>query len=758
MLYGANLPAWSRHPATAAFALCAIIAASFYPALFGGFVWDDIAVTEEPAVHAWSGLLTIWFAPAEMMEEHYWPVLYTTFWLEHKLWGTSPFGHHLVNVLLYMANVLLLWRLLRYLAVPGAWAVAAVFAVHPMHVESVAWVIGRKDLLSGLFYVVAALCWIRSIGGLDDGRQRPRNSIGVAHPRLYLAALGLFVAAVLSKSVAVTLPVAFAILLWWKNGRVTWTDMWRIAPFFVVALAIALADLSHYTAGRDFNIDYGPLERVLIAARALWFSGGKLVWPTDLAVIYPLWDIGIGDPLAWGYVIAAVAIAAALWFGSDKLGRGPIAGAAFFAVTLAPTLGFVDHLYMQFSLVADRYAYLAGIGVIAILVGAAANGATKLPDFARTAALGVLVAVLAVFGKLTWDQSRIYRDNDTFYDHVTSLNPEARHLHRKFMDRRVIADDRLEEALADSRIAVEQRPDSAAAHVAHGSALFALDRHREAQASFERALELDPGNRNARHNLAETLRRQGRYPESVTWYAKALDIDPAYAPSHEGMGDALFRLGRYEEAVESLAQAVALQPDLVPINAYYFLAEGLRRTQRHEEAAEAYGDVLEIDPDHAPALAGMGYALLSLERFDEAIASLARSVSLQPASPDAADRHVAMGRANQELGRSEEAARQFQRALEIDPGNAIALDSFAVLRFGQRQYEEALSLYESLIEVGEANAQTHANMGATLYQLGRHREALRSLDRALDMDPALARTGFAQLRDTLRQGLDHIEP
>ena len=687
------------------------------------------------------------------MEEHYWPVLYTTFWLEHKLWGTAPFGYHLANVLLYMANVVLLWHLLRRLSVPGAWAVAAVFAVHPIHVESVAWVIGRKDLLCGLFYVASALCWIRSIGGLDDGGQRSRDAIGVPRPGLYLASLGLFVAAMLSKSAAVTLPVAFAILLWWKNGRVTWTDAWRIAPFFVVALAISLADLTYYTAGRDFGIDYGLVERVLVAARALWFYVGTLVWPTDLAVIYPLWDIGIGDPLAWGYVIAAVAVVALLWFGRHRLGRGPLAGAAFFAVTLSPALGFVDHRYMQFSLVADRFAYLAVIGVMSVIVGAAVHRAGKLPDLPKAAALAALVAVLAVFGKLTWDQAGIYRDGDTFYNHVVSLNPEARHLHRR-LGTDLIADERLEEGLAASRIAVEQRRDSADAHVAHGGALFALGRLDEAEASFQRALELDPDDRNARHNMAETLRRQGRYEESTEWYRRALDIDPEYAPAHEGMGDALFRLGRYEQAVESLKQAVALEPDAVPITAYYSLAEGLRRQQRNEEAIEAYREALEIDPDHAPALAGIGYALLRVERFEEALGLLARSVSLQPESPDAADRYVAMGHANRELGRSEEAASRYERALEIDPRNAVALDAVAAVRFGQKRYEEALSLYESLVEVGEANAQTHANMGATLYYLDRRDEALRSLDQALAMDPALAGTGFGRLRETLRQAAE----
>ena len=215
----ASLPAWLHHPIAAGLALCGMVAVSYYPALFGGFVIDDHIFADSPAVHAWSGLWNIWFSPDDLEgERHYWPILYTTFWLEHKLWGLAPFGYHLVNVLLYMVNVLLLWVLLRRLAVPGAWAVAVVFAVHPMHVDSVAWVIGRKDLLSGLFCMAAALCWMRSTASFgvsrtdcpDDLVRVPwrwlPDSLRVPRPALYFAAVGLFAAAMLSKSVVVTPP------------------------------------------------------------------------------------------------------------------------------------------------------------------------------------------------------------------------------------------------------------------------------------------------------------------------------------------------------------------------------------------------------------------------------------------------------------------------------------------------------------------------------------------------------------------------
>ena len=554
----------------------------------------------------------------------------------------------------------------------------------------------------------------------------------------------------LSKSVAVTLPVAFAIWLWWKHGRVTWTDAWPIAPFFVVALCIALADWSYYTSGREITFDYGLAERALIAARALWFYAGKLVWPSDLAVFGPLWDIDTGDPLAWGYLIAAVAVAALLWVGRHRLGRAPLAGAGFFAVTLSPMLGFVDFAYMRLSFVAERYAYLAGIGVISVLIGAAALGMGKLPNLLKIGALGVLVAVLAVFGKLTWEQAGNYRDEITFYNHIISLNPGAPTIHRN-LSKALVDAGRPAEALAASRIEVEYFPGSAMAHNTHGVALLDLNRLDEAGESFRRALELDSNHKNARQNMAETRRQQGRFVESIRWYRGVLDIDPEFAPALAGIGAAQFRLGQYEQAAQSLAQAVSLRPEALPINVFQLLADALRRQRRHEEAIETYRGVLEIDREYASAHAGIGYALLQLKRYEEAAESLARSISLQPESADAADRHVAMGRASEALGRTEAAAEHYERALEIDARNAEALDSFAVLRFRQQRYEEALRLYETLIETGEANAQVHANMAATLLSLDRPEDALRSLDRALSLDPALAGTGLGDMRDALRR-------
>ena len=241
----------------AALALCLLVAVSYFPALSAGFVWDDAVLTGARPIQSLSGLWQIWFEPRSLLdyEGHYWPILYTTFWLEHKLWGFDPLGYHLVNLLLHSAVTLLLWRLLRRLAVPGAWLAAMIFAVHPLHVESVVWVMGRKDMLAALFYLAAALAYLRFV---ENRRWQG-----------YAAMMALFVLGLLSKSIVITLPVSLLIWHWWKHGRVTMADIMRVLPLFLLGVCATFADLSYYKDRDPTTFDYSLIERALIAARAM---------------------------------------------------------------------------------------------------------------------------------------------------------------------------------------------------------------------------------------------------------------------------------------------------------------------------------------------------------------------------------------------------------------------------------------------------------------------------------------------------------
>ena len=640
----------------AALAIALLVAVSYLPALRGGFVWDDVIFAEEPIVHSSSGLRSIWFAPADIKKEaHYWPVVYTTFWLEHKLWGLDPAGYHAVNIALHLLNCLLLWRLLTRLRVPGAVVIAAVFAVHPVHVESVAWIIERKDMLSALFYLSAVLVWIRFVEAPRPGR--------------YALALGLFTAGLLSKSVVVTLPAALLLWHWWQQRRATRIDLLRMTPFVAVAVAITVGDLSFYMSREPLELGYSLLERALIAARALWFYAGKLVWPADLAVIYPLWEIRVGDLLGWVYVLAAAALAAGLWLGRRWIGRGPLAGVLFFAVTLGPVLGFVDYGYMQFSFVADRFQYLAGIGVLALPIGAAAHGVGKLPDGYRRGALGLAAAVVVVLGVLTWRQAGIYRDEVTFFSHIVALNPQARNAHHN-LGRVLLTADRAEEAVAAARIAVEQEPEFADAHSNLGLALLAVQSADEAVQHFRRALELDPRHRDARHNLANIQRAHGHYEAAVDSYRAVLDLDSEFALAHAGLGDALFHLGHHEAAIASLTRAVSLQADLREAGALHgIMGLASQALGRSEAAAGYFEQALRIDPGDTIALNRLATLRAGEERYEEALAQYRKLVEIGHAG---AQTYANMGVVLYHLNRPEEARRSFERALSLDPDLATA--------------------------------------------------------------------------------------
>ena len=568
--------------------------------LWGGLVWDDFIWSDSQAVQEWSGLGTIWSWPSLIEgEKHYWPLTYTTFWMEHKTWGLEPAGYHIVNVLLHLLNSLLLWRLLLHLAVPGAWLVAAVFAVHPLHVESVAWIIERKDVLSGLFYLAALLVWLRFL-------EQPK-------PWRYGLALLLFAAGLLSKSMVVTLPAALLILQWWKEGRLTARGLQRVAPFFLVALLLTAVDLYSYGLGRS-DLDFSLLERMLMASRALWFYAGKLAWPTELAVIYPLWNISLGDPRAWLYLAGAAALAATLWFTRHRIGRGPLAGALFFAVTLSPVLGFVNHNFMNYSFVADRFQYLAGIGLMAAVIGAAVHGVGRLSGGLKMGAAALLVVWLVFLGTTTWLQAGIYRDKLTLFSHIVSLNPEARNAHR-ILTRELTEANRLEDALAAARIAVKKRPDAAQSYTLLANTLLNLKRLEEAEENFGRALELDPSRENELEYLSLLGRMSSewdRYREAEKYLRRALELEPRHREALKYLAASYFKQKRYQEALDLYRALLEVEPD--DGNTHFNIGASLYYLGQSEAAIRSFKHALSLDPSLEQARTGLEELLKTVKQ------------------------------------------------------------------------------------------------------------------------------------------------
>ena len=750
------VPSYSRQDALALLVLGLLVAVCYLPAmLWGEFVWDDAICIEAKPVRDVSGLWQIWFSPSAIEGEgHYWPLVYTTFWLEHKLWGFDPTGYHIVNVLLHLANTLLVWHLVRRLAVPGAWMVAAVFAVHPLHVESVAWVIERKDVLSGLFYLASVLAWMRFV-------EQPNS-------RRYACPLALYAAGLLSKSIVVTLPVALLIWHWWQRGRVTSTDLLRLVPFGVIGLVIVLGDLSFYQSREPLSLGYSLTERVLIAARALWFYVGKLLWPSELAVIYPLWDVRVADLLAWGYLIAAVALAVVLWCFRHQTGRGPLAGVSFFVVTLSPVLGFVDYGYMQYALVADRFQYLAGIGVIAVVIGAATYGVRRLSGLWHKGVQVIVAVIIVVLGLLTWQQAGIWRDAETLNRHIIAHNPQARSAYYN-LSYALLEQKQYKEALDTVRIAIAQRPDHDKALTLLGGILNALGRFEEAETHLRRVIALNPQARNAHSYLGAVLYNQDRYVEAVDACRVAIKQDPDQDKTHFNLGTALNALGRFEEAETHLRRVIALNPQAR--SAYSHLGAVLYNQGRYAEAIDACRVAIKQDPDDAKAHFNLGMTFNELGRFEEAekhlrraiahnsqdvdsfrklievltpqgryeeaIDLIAQVVALDSTSSQAAELYCLMGQTVQENGQPETATEYYMRALEVDLRHMEAIRRLARLKLEQQRDDEALELFQRLIDIDPSDAVVYGNMGIALFYLGRSNEALQHFDQALSLDPTL---------------------
>ena len=726
----------------------------YFPALSGEFIWDDVIFSEEKTIHDWSGLWSIWFSPYEITQEgHYWPLTYTTFWLEHKLFGLNPLGYHIVNCILYFINVALIWRLLLKLEVPGAWVISMLFTVHPLHVESVAWLIERKSLLSALFYLGAVHVWLRF-----------RESSNL---KAYALALGLYALGLLSKSIVVTLPVALLVLLWWKQERVSAQDLMRLLPFFIVGFAIALGDYLFYISiDEQLDITYSFWERFLIASQAVWFYVGKLLWPANLMVIYPHWDVSVGNPVAWLFVATTVGVLILLWSYQHRIGKGPLAGVVFFFITLSPILGFVDHKYMMFSPVADRYQYLAGLGLMAVLVGGAVHTMQPHITSFRSVVMGAFAVLIMGLGALTWHQATIYQDGITFFRHIITYNPTARDAHYN-LGVALFRSDHVEEAYEASLKSVEFRPSDSLAHSNVAHALILMERYEEAEASLKQALTLNPNNATAWQRYGSLYFEQQRYEEAYEANLKSIELQPDRSTAHLKAAVALFQMKRYEEAEESFKRSLELDPR--DDTAWQNYGGLLFQQQRYEEAITAFQEVISLSADSiltheaiADSYHRLGHHTKAMEWIDRAL-TLAPTPSeqgklsrlsarvllavgdtdeakqrlLQAGHDDDPDHEVwrllELHKMSTQQGDTDEASVYLQRILKLAEGNPEILQIAADTLREQEQYNTAIEIYKKILAIDLNFSIAYAGMGDALFRLKRYEEAIESLDRFIEL-------------------------
>jgi protein O-mannosyl-transferase len=567
-------------------ALVLAVAAAYLPALHAGFVWnDDTYVTDNATLDGLGGLRLIWTEPRA--SEQYYPMVFTSYWVEKRLWGLAPFGYHLVNVLLHAANALLLWTLLSRLGLPGAGWAAALFALHPLCVESVAWVTERKNTLSLFLSLLAMLAYLASRGGSErekeknedllrkgkGGRrparaaaERPPGSAARRPSSSFAGILGfsLFVLALLAKTTAVVVPAVLLVLVWWKRGEVRGKDVGPLVPWFAAGIGLAshtawLERTVVRAAGSDWALDLPG--RIVLAGQVLLFYSKKFFFPRDLAFFYERWTVDARALLQWLPALAALLALVLAWRFRERLGRGPLAALLLFGGALFPAMGFFNVYAMRYSWVADHFAYQAvAVAAAAIACGAAAL-LRKAPVAARRAAAVAAAAILALLGALTSRQAGVYEGEETLWKDTLSKNPSCFSCETNYGFWLVNA-GRTSEAVAHFETSLKLRPDNVPALLNLGRVAEQRGSLGEAAARLREAYRIDPSDVAVLVNLATVEVKLGHPDAAVPLYEQALRLGTAEAHiAQNGLGVALMSLGRVAEAAGHFREALRLKPD-----------------------------------------------------------------------------------------------------------------------------------------------------------------------------------------------------
>src|SRR5947199_64071 len=642
--------------------------AAFLPALQNQFVnWDDKDnFLDSPHYRGlgWTHLRWMWTTHLG----HYIPLTWMTLGLDYLLWGMNPVGYHLTSLLLHAANAVVFFFVARrvltrslsspsergYALAVSAGVAALVFAIHPLRVESVAWVTERRDVLSGLFYLLTILMYLRS-------REREERGRG-----WYWLSVAVFVLALLSKAMVVNLPIVLLILDVYPVRRLGGAVGWLSAPArrvyvekipFVLlaaaASAIALwAQLSHDTMVSVVQLS--ALGRLALSVYGLSFYLWKTVAPVNLSPLYELPPtVNPWAPpflLSYGLVVAITALVLA----RRRPLPGLLAAWVAYVVVLLPVLGIFQS---GPQIAADRYTYLASLGW-AILVSAGVLSHWRRRPFLFT---GLAACVLFGLGILTWNQVQVWRDSEKLWTHALATYPKSSIAENNLGN--VRADQsKLAEAIEHYRQALDINPEHASAHYNLGNVLAQQGMLAEASEHHRQALRLKPDYADAHNNLGNVLAQQGKLAEASEQYQRALQIRPDDADAHNNLGNALAQQGKLSEAVDHYRQALKIKPDFA--KAASNLGSALAHQGKLSEAVEHYRRPLKINPDFAEALSDLGNALARQGQLAGAVEHYRQALKIKPDFAKAASN---LGLALAQQGKLAEMVEHSRRAKDAGP-------------------------------------------------------------------------------------------
>jgi tetratricopeptide (TPR) repeat protein len=670
--------------------LTVLLILAYTPIWHAGFLWDDdVMLTANPCIVGPLGLKEIWTTNAADIC----PLTTTTLWLGHALWGLAPLPYHLANILMHGACAVVLWRVLRSLRVQGAWLGASLWALHPVQVESVAWITEMKNTESGLFFLLSVLFFVKHLTRPSPDPVNNARRTGLDHGLSVLfAAL-----AMACKSSTVILPVVLCLCAWWIERRWNWRNLARVMPMLL--MSVAASALSIWTQTLQPGIKTDPQwirpwpQRLATAGDAVWFYLGKLIWPNPLITGYPRWQINAGQWTSY-LPLAAVILVLCVFWSARQSGRSELRACffafAYFIVALLPVLGLIDPFISRYSLVFDHFQYLASMGPLAL----AGAGFARSWDF---------------LSKSNAD-TPIRRHADTF---LSPLGPALRG--RRTPNKESICD--LRDLLcrfffvALARIANQLRI-SAAENLWLRPALWAgllsvlgfVTWQRTWAYQSEEILWTDTVAKNpdcwlGHYNIGNAFAQKGQTDQAITEYQRSLEIYPNYAQARTNLGNALFKKGHLDEAIAQYQKALQIDSHLAV--AYANLGNALFEKRHLGEAIEQYQMAVKADPDYAQAHANLGVAFFQKGQLDEAIA-------------------------------------QYQKAVEINPNYAEARTNLGNALLQKGQLGEAIEQYQTAVQSSPNYALAHANLGVALLQKGQLKDAVAQFQEALRLNPGLS--------------------
>ncbi len=600
--------------------LVVLIALAYTPVWEAGFVWDDDDhLTNNPCIVGPLGFADIWTTSRAV----YYPLVLTSFWALHKVAGLDPFPYHLLNVMMHAASALVLWRVLKALKARGAWLAAALWGLHPVMVQSVAWITELKNTQSAFFFLLAILAFLTADNALE---RHARRRV------LFALSLVLFALALASKPSTVVLPAVLALCLWWRHRRLRGGDLIRLAPFFCLALAASVWTIweqkFHSGALGAEWMQTWP-ERIAIAGRDIWFYLGKLVWPEPLIFIYPRWEIAAHSAIAFLPTAAAIAGLVFLWWKRRGPLRPVLFAAAYLVVALAPVLGFFSVYFFRYSFVSDHFQYLAAMGPLALLAAGLARGLDFFGDEGRAFQPAIAVPLLLLLGALTFRQTLAYDDAETLYRRTLQLNP-ACWMAEGNLAGLLVEKGGLDEAIGHYEKAVALWPGHAEAHNNLANAYLRKGELDQALLHFQKVVGIWPNELEAWNNIGGILLQQGRIEEAIAEFEKVIRLNPQQARAQNNLGNALLQAGRIDEAIGHYEKTLALPFDLA--EAHYNLGNAFLQKGDFAQAIAHYREALARRPDHANTHNNLGNALERQGHAAEAFAQYQKAVDLEPTS------------------------------------------------------------------------------------------------------------------------------